>query len=116
MPVIPLPRQFSADVERSDGESSRVFHDGALSRIECYSHGATTVTICRPDRGVIYELHLEERSFYEIPFLARRFLQWTSLNLRIRGSLLETKRLTALFARNTKFGGLRLPIASVGFV
>lgn len=64
-----MPKQYSAEIVRSDGYRSRIFTDGVRQRVEL--HGATgiqSIVISRPDKGVAWSLMPGSTVFYETPF------------------------------------------------
>lgn len=67
---IPLPEQFSATIARSDALTSRIYVDGERKRVENDTPNGLEVVVCRPDLGVVYTLHPEEKTYFETPFIA----------------------------------------------
>ena len=64
-----MPKQYSAEIVRSDGDRCRVFSDGVRQRIELYGpSGIQSIVISRPDRGVAWSLTPGSTTFYETPF------------------------------------------------
>jgi hypothetical protein len=63
-----MPRQFTADVARSDGDRSRIFSDGVRQRVKRHGpDGVQSIVIGRPDRGVAWSLVPGSRAVYETP-------------------------------------------------
>jgi hypothetical protein len=84
MPSLPpLPKRYSAEIVRSDGDGSRIFTDGIRQRVEVYdASGIRSIVIARPDRGVAWSLKRGTTVFFETPFslkVAQRVLDPTSL-------------------------------------
>jgi outer membrane lipoprotein-sorting protein len=79
------PKRYSAKVVRSDGEPvCFVYADGPKGRLETYSaDGRTKVVISRPDKGVVWTLTPETRSYSQAKFTedmvkkATRFIEST---------------------------------------
>lgn len=64
-----MPKQYSAEVVRSDGHRSLIFTDGVRQRVEYYSPaGLQTIVISCPDRGVAWSLNPGSTICYETPF------------------------------------------------
>jgi hypothetical protein len=64
-----MPKQYSAEIVRSDGDRSRVFTDGLRQRIEIYAAGAVQgIVISRPDKGVAWSFMAGSTLFHETPF------------------------------------------------
>ena len=61
-----LPKQFSAEIVRSDGDRIVVYIDAWMRRIDMYSkNGHSSIVITRPDKGVVWTLSAQDRTFYE---------------------------------------------------
>lgn len=64
-----LEQYYSTEIIRSDGISSRIFSDGLRQRIETYNQGSIpTVSISRPDLGVIWLLMSDSEQYQELQF------------------------------------------------
>lgn len=64
---LPLPRQYSAEIVRSDGDAGRVFVDGLLRRTEATVNGTTSIAISRPDLCCLYMLFPDTKSYMASP-------------------------------------------------
>jgi hypothetical protein len=65
---IPLPAFFSATIVRSDGDAAKVWIDGPKRRAEMMVAGrCVSITIIRPDRGLMYSIDPMSRTYFEIP-------------------------------------------------
>jgi hypothetical protein len=66
---IPLPLQYSAEIVRSDGLSSKLYLDGMKRCIEDAVAGITTrIVIWRPDLGKSYVIEMATRTYFTVPF------------------------------------------------
>ncbi len=64
---IPLPRQYSAEIIRSDNEAAKVYVDGARRRTETCVGGVATIAITRPELGLSYMVFPDSRSYFVSP-------------------------------------------------
>lgn len=60
---IPLPRQYSAETVRSDGDKGRIFTDGQKLRTEQTVNDVTTISLWRPDVGKGYRIALATNTY-----------------------------------------------------
>lgn len=67
MPTLPpLPKSYSAEMARSDGDRSLLFVDGWTRRLEFYpKSGQPSIVISRADKRVIWSLSLETKTYSE---------------------------------------------------
>lgn len=57
----PMPKQFSAEIVRSDGNYSKIWIDGFRRRVETYNeNGIQSIVISRPDKGVLWSFVLPD--------------------------------------------------------
>jgi outer membrane lipoprotein-sorting protein len=61
----PLPTQYSCEIFRSDGKSSRVYVDGEKRRVENGVEAPTQINITRPDLGRVFILYPQQKTFLE---------------------------------------------------
>lgn len=64
---IPLPKQYTAEIIRSDGETSKVFVDGSRNCIESEIAGMPRIHIWCPDLDVAYRIELDSKTYFTIP-------------------------------------------------
>jgi negative regulator of sigma E activity len=64
---LPLPKQYAAEIVRSDGEQARIYEDGVKSRAESFINGRTSIVIKRPDLKLLYDIELEPGTYSTIP-------------------------------------------------
>jgi hypothetical protein len=65
----PYPKQYSAEIVRSDGERYTVYADGARGRQEThFPDGRTKILISRPDKGVGWTLSPETNTYSQFKF------------------------------------------------
>lgn len=62
-----MPRQFSAEIIRSDGITAKIFIDGFLRRIEESTPNGIQIIIARPDNGVGWTLWPDRNMGCETP-------------------------------------------------
>ena len=85
----PHPKQYSAEIVRSDGERWWVYADGVKGRQEThFPDGRTKILISRPDKGVGWILSPETKTYSQFKFTesmvksADRFIEslcdWTA--------------------------------------
>ena len=65
---IPLPRQYSAEIVRSDGDTGRVFVDGMMCRTQANVDGRmTNIVISRSDRSCLYTIFPDTNAYMTSP-------------------------------------------------
>ncbi|MBA2115091.1 hypothetical protein [Bremerella alba] len=80
IPPAPMPQKYSAELVRSDGITLRIIIDEPLRRTETHAHGNITISIVRPDKGIMYSVLPQQSKYMSMPLSPESLSAMTDSN------------------------------------